>query len=55
MQSYSRHIVQNILVLVDDEFKGHIYEMARNAVKLEDRFIDLAYKLGDIEGLGEKK
>ena len=41
--------------IVDDEFKGHIYEMARNAVKLEDRFIDLAYKLGDIEGLGEKE
>jgi len=41
--------------IIDDEFKGHIYEMARNAVKLEDRFIDLAYKLGDIEGLGEKE
>ena len=37
--------------IVDDEFKGHIYEMARQAVKLEDKFIDLAYQLGDIEGL----
>lgn len=37
--------------IVDDEFKGHIYEMARQAVKLEDKFIDLAYALGDIEGL----
>ena len=37
--------------IVDDEFKGMIYEMARQAVKLEDAFVDLAYKLGDIEGL----
>ena len=37
--------------IIDDEFKGHIYEMARQAVKLEDKFIDLAYALGDIEGL----
>ena len=37
--------------IIDDEFKGQIYEMARQAVKLEDKFIDLAYALGDIEGL----
>jgi len=37
--------------IVDDEFKSAIYEMARQAVKLEDKFVDLAYKLGEIEGL----
>jgi len=41
--------------IVDDEFKANIYEMARQAVKLEDAFVDLAYKLGDIEGLEEKE
>ena len=41
--------------IVDDEFKATIYEMARQAVKLEDAFVDLAYKLGDIEGLEEKE
>jgi len=41
--------------IIDDEFKGHIYDMARDAVKLEDRFIDLAYKLGPIEGLDAKE
>ena len=41
--------------IVDDEFKASIYEMARQAVKLEDNFVDLAYKLGDIEGLEEKE
>ena len=29
--------------------------MARQAVKLEDAFVDLAYKLGPIEGLEEKE
>jgi ribonucleotide reductase beta subunit family protein with ferritin-like domain len=41
--------------IVDDEFKATIYEMARQAVKLEDAFVDLAYKLGPIEGLEEKE
>lgn len=37
--------------IVDEEFKKDIYELARHAVKLEDKFIDLAYKMGDVEGL----
>jgi glutaredoxin 3 len=41
--------------IIDDEFKQTIYEMARQSVKLEDNFVDLAYKLGDIEGLEEKE
>ena len=37
--------------VVDDDFKTDIYAMARLAVKLEDKFVDLAYKMGEIEGL----
>jgi len=37
--------------IVNDEFKSKIYEMSRIAVKLEDKFINLAYKMGDVEGL----
>ena len=37
--------------IVDDAFKADIYEMARIAVKLEDKFVELAYKMGEIEGL----
>jgi glutaredoxin 3 len=37
--------------IVDDTFKKEIYEMARMSVELEDKFIDLAYNLGDIDGL----
>src|SRR6056300_1910007 len=34
--------------IVNDEFKSEIYEMSRIAVKLEDKFINLAYKMGDV-------
>ena len=37
--------------LVDNEFKKEIYVMAKNVVKLEDKFIQLAYTMGEIEGL----
>jgi ribonucleotide reductase beta subunit family protein with ferritin-like domain len=36
--------------IVNDEFKKKIYDMAREVVKLEDKFIDLAFEMG-IEGL----
>lgn len=38
--------------IVTDAFKKRIYDMARKAVELEDKFVDLAYRMGDIQGLG---
>ena len=37
--------------LVDNDFKKEIYVMAKNVVKLEDKFIQLAYAMGEIQGL----
>lgn len=37
--------------IITDEFKFSIYEMFRTAVKLEDAFIDIAFEMGDMEGL----
>lgn len=37
--------------IVNDEFKLQIYGMVREAVSLEDKVIDLTYKMGAIEGL----
>lgn len=37
--------------VVTDDFKKDVYEMFRTSVELEDKVIDLAYKMGDIEGL----
>lgn len=34
-----------------DDFKQHLYQAARDMVTLEDRFIDLCFAMGDIEGL----
>lgn len=39
--------------IVTDDFKKDIYNMVRRAVKLEDKVIDLAYEMGDIEGLSK--
>ena len=36
--------------IVDDDFKSEIYEMARQSVKLEDKFVQLTYKMGAPEG-----
>ena len=41
--------------IVNDELKSQIYEMARNAVKLEDKFIDLAYNGHEIQGLSKEE
>ncbi|MBL4871587.1 MAG: ribonucleotide-diphosphate reductase subunit beta [Robiginitomaculum sp.] len=34
-----------------DDFKGHIYQACRDMVDLEDKFIDLAFKGGAVEGI----
>jgi ribonucleotide reductase beta subunit family protein with ferritin-like domain len=34
-----------------DELKEEIYDIARNMVDLEDKFIDLCFEMGGIEGL----
>ena len=41
--------------IVNDEFKKLIYKMYREAVKLEDKVIDLAYEMGEIEGLDKEE
>jgi glutaredoxin 3 len=41
--------------IVTDEFKKDIYEMFRGAVALEDKVIDLAFEMGDVEGLTAKE
>ena len=41
--------------VVDDQFKKEIYEMSQDIVELEDKFIDLAYAMGNIEGLDKSE
>ena len=37
--------------IVNDAFKKTIYDMARDVVALEDKFIDLAFEVGGVEGI----
>ena len=41
--------------IVNDELKSKIYEMAKNAVELEDKFIQLAFKGNDVQGLTKEE
>jgi glutaredoxin 3 len=41
--------------VVNDELKSKIYQMAKDAVALEDKFIKLAFKGNTIEGITEKE
>lgn len=41
--------------LVTDEFKKKIYDMYRNAVSLEEKFIDLVFEMGASEGLEKEE
>lgn len=41
--------------IVTDEFKASIYQMFRDAIKLEDAVIDIAFSMGDVEGLTAKE
>lgn len=41
--------------LINDSFKKEVYETARQVVKLEDKFIELAFKQGGVDGITEKE
>ena len=41
--------------IVTDAFKAEIYQMYRDAVSLEDKFLDLVYELGEPEGLSKEE
>ena len=46
-----RTLVEENRPLWNDETKSQIYSICEKMVKLEDKFIDLAYRLGDVKGL----
>ena len=41
--------------IVNDELKSKIYQMAENAVALEEKFIQLAFKGNEVQGLTKKE
>ena len=41
--------------IVNDELKSQIYEMSKQAVKLEDKFVELAFKNNDVQGITKEE
>ena len=51
---FREFIKENIEIWTDD-FKKEIYQACRDMVELEDRFLDLVFEMGDIEGLTKEE
>ena len=51
MTKLFREFIQENIDLWTDDFKAEIYQACREMVDLEDRFLDLVFEQGDIEGL----
>ena len=54
MTKLFREFIQENLDIWTDEFKKEIYEICRKMVALEDKFLDLVFDMGNIEGLTKK-
>jgi ribonucleoside-diphosphate reductase beta chain len=50
---FREFIKENIDIWTDD-FKKEIYEICREMVTLEDKFLDLVFEMGDLKGLTKK-
>ena len=55
MTQLFREYMQENIELWTDNFKKEIYQACREMVDLEDRFLNLVFKMGDIEGLTQKE
>ena len=51
MTKLFREFIQENIEIWDDDFKAEIYQACREMVALEDRFLDLVFEQGNIEGL----
>jgi ribonucleoside-diphosphate reductase beta chain len=54
MTKLFREFIQENIEIWTDDFKKEIYEICREMVKLEDKFLDLVFEMGDIQGLTKK-
>lgn len=55
MTKLFREFIQENLDIWTDDFKKEIYQACRDMVGLEDRFLDLVFEMGDIDGLTKKE
>lgn len=55
MTKLFREFIQENIDIWTDDFKKEIYDACRTMVELEDRFLDLVFEQGNIEGLTKKE
>ena len=55
MTKLFREFIQENIDIWPDNFKKEIYQACREMVALEDKFLDLVFEMGDIEGLTKKE
>jgi ribonucleoside-diphosphate reductase beta chain len=54
MTKLFREFIQENLDIWTDDFKKELYEICRQMVTLEDKFLDLVFEMGDLQGLTKK-
>jgi len=54
MTKLFREFIKENLEIWTDDFKKEIYKICRQMVELEDKFLDLVFDMGDLEGLTKK-
>jgi ribonucleoside-diphosphate reductase beta chain len=54
MTKLFREFIQENIEIWTDDFKKELYQICREMVKLEDKFLDLVFDMGDIQGLTKK-
>ena len=54
MTQLFKEFIQENLDIWTDDFKKELYQICRTTVKLEDKFLDLVFEMGDIQGLSKK-
>ena len=51
MTQLFREFIQENLDIWTDKFKKELYQICREMVELEDKFLDLVFEMGDMQGL----
>ena len=49
-----REFIQENIEIWTDDFKAELYQICRDMVELEDKFLDLVFEMGDLKGLTKK-
>ena len=54
MTKLFREFIKENLDIWTDKFKKELYQICRDMVELEDKFLDLVFEMGDMQGLTKK-